>query len=75
MKVNKCEKLLYNIHNKENYIIHISLLKQALNHGLKLSDVHKVIEFDQEALLKPYIMMNTELRMQTKMILKRTSLN
>ena len=41
-------------------------LKQALNHGLILKRVHKVIEFEQEAWLKPYIMMNTELRMQAK---------
>ena len=66
MKINKCEKLVCNIHNKENYIIHISSLKQALKHGLILSDAHKVIEFDQEAWLEPYIMMNTELRMQVK---------
>ena len=41
-------------------------MKQALNHGLILKRVHKVIEFEQEAWLKPYIMMNTELRMQAK---------
>ena len=68
MKINKCEKLVCNIRNKENYIIYIyiSSLKQAFKHGLILSDVHKVIEFDQEAWLKPYIMMSTELRMQAK---------
>ena len=49
MKINKCEKLVCNTRNKENYIIHIVSLKQALNHGLKLSKVHKVIEFEQEA--------------------------
>ena len=37
-----------------------------LNHGLILKRVHKVNEFEQEAWLKPYIMMNTELRMQAK---------
>ena len=41
-------------------------LKQALNHGLKLSKVHRVIEFTQEDWLKPYIMMNKELRMQAE---------
>ena len=66
MKINKCEKLVCNISNKENYIIHMSSLKQTLNHGLKLKKVHKVIEFEQEAWLKPYIMMNTELRMHAK---------
>ena len=66
MKINKCEKLVCNTRNKENYVIHIVSLKQALNHGLILIRVHKVIEFEQEAWLKPYIMMNTELRMQAK---------
>ena len=41
-------------------------MKQALNHGLKLSKVHRVIEFRQESWLKPYIMMNTELRMHAE---------
>ena len=66
MKINKCEKLVCNTRNKENYVIHIVSLKQALNHGLILKRVHKVIEFEQEAWLKPYIMMNTELRMPAK---------
>ena len=66
MKINKCEKLVCNTRNKENDIIHISSLKQAFKHGLISSDVHKVIEFEQEAWLKPYIMMNTGLCMQAK---------
>ena len=66
MKINKCTKLTCTIQNQENYIIHIRALKQAINHGLKLEKVHKVIEFDQEAWLKPYTDMNTDLRKQAK---------
>ena len=66
MKINKCSKLVCNVQDKENYVIHISALKQALNHGVKLAKVHRAIEFRQEAWLKPYIDMNTELRMQAK---------
>ena len=66
MKINKCTKLTCTIQNQENYIIHIRALKQAMNHGLKLEKVHKVIEFDQEAWLKPYTDMNTDLRKQAK---------
>ena len=37
-------------------------LKQALNHGSKFKKIHRIIEFNQEAWLKPYIDMNTEIR-------------
>ena len=66
MKINKCTKLVCNVPNKENYVIHISALKEALNHGLKLAKVHTIIQFDQEAWLKPYIDMNTDLRKDAK---------
>ena len=41
-------------------------LKQALNHGLIFKKVHRVIEFRQEAWLKPDTDMNTNLRKQAK---------
>ena len=66
MKINKCSKLVCTLHDKENYVIYIKALKQALNHGLVLKKVHRVIEFKQEAWLKPYIDMNTKLRKEAK---------
>ena len=66
MKINKCTQLVCSTQNKENYVIHIRALKQALNHGLKLTKVHRIIQFDQEAWLKPYIDMNTDLRKDAK---------
>ena len=45
MKINKCPKLVCNVTDKENYSIHIVALKQALNHGFKLTRVHSVISF------------------------------
>ena len=51
-KVNKVEKLICNIEDKEKYVMHIKVLKQALNHGLVLKKVHRV--------------MNTKLRKQAK---------
>ena len=50
----------------KKYVVHIRSLKQALDHGLKLKKVHRIIEFNQEAWLKPYIDMNTELRKVAK---------
>ena len=52
--------------NKKIYFIHINALKQVLNHGLILKKVHRVIQFNQEAWLKPYIDMNTKLRKEAK---------
>ena len=66
MELNKCKKLVCNLYNKKKYVAHINTLKQALNHGLKLKKIHIVIEFNQEAWLKPYIDMNTELRKLAK---------
>ena len=37
-------------------------MKQALNRGSNFKKVHRIIEFNQKAWLKPYIVMNTELR-------------
>ena len=62
MIINNTKKLVCNLHDKKNYIVHINVLKQALDHGLKLRKVHRVIEFEQEAWLKEYIDVNTELR-------------
>ena len=75
MEINKCKKLVCNLFNKKKYVTHINSLKQALNHGLKLKKIHRVIEFNQKEWLKPYINMNTELRKLAKMILKKIFLN
>ena len=36
IKIDKCNKLVCNLHNKKKYVVHIKSLKQTLNHGLKL---------------------------------------
>ena len=66
MEINKCKKLVCNLFNKKKYVTHINSLKQALNDGLKLRKIHRIIEFNQDAWLKPYIDMNTELRKAEK---------
>ena len=40
---------------KKYYVDHIRSLKQALNHGLVLKIVHRVIKFNQGASLKEII--------------------
>ena len=48
MKINKCSKLVWNLYDKNNYVVHIRSLKQALDHGLILKKVHGVIQFNQK---------------------------
>ena len=66
IKTDKCKKLVCDLRNKKKYVVHIKSLKHALNNGLKLKKVHRIIEFNQKAWLKPYIDMNTELRKLAK---------
>ena len=47
-------------------LIHIRNLKQALNHGLVFKKFHRVNYFNQNAWLKPYIDMNTNVRKKAK---------
>ena len=63
MEINGVEKLVPNLRDKKNYIIHIQALNQALQHGLRLDGIHRAIEFDQSPWLKTYIDFNTQLRM------------
>ena len=55
-----------NLYDKNNCVIHIISLKQALDNGLILKKVHGVNQFNQKAWLKEYIGMNNELRKQAK---------
>ena len=52
MKINKVEKLIPNLHNKEKYVVHFRKLNQDLKHGLVLKKVHRVISYRQSAWLK-----------------------
>ena len=62
MEINGVEKLVPNLRDKKNYVTHIPALNQALQHGLRLDRIHRVIELDQLPWLKTYIDFNTQLR-------------
>ena len=49
MKIEKVVKPVTNLYDKNEHVIHIKNLKQALNHGLILKKVHRVIKFNQKA--------------------------
>ena len=54
------------LHGKREYVIRIRKLKQTLNHGLILKNFNRVIRLNQNAGLKSYIEMNTNLREKAK---------
>ena len=62
MVIGRIEKLVPNLRDQKNYIIHIRALDQALRHGLVLERIHRSIEFNQYPWMKTYIDFNTKLR-------------
>ena len=49
------------LQDKCEYVVHKECLKQVLNHGLVLKNVHRAINFNQNELLKLYNEMNSKL--------------
>ena len=66
MKINGVEKLVPNLYDKKNYVIHIQVLHKALKHGLILKRIHQLTEVNQSAWMKSHIDSNTQLRTQVK---------
>ena len=46
--IEKCNKLVCNIHDKKNYVVHTRALKQTLNHELIFKKLHQVIQFNEK---------------------------
>ena len=66
MKIEKARKLVAILNDKIEYFIHIRIFKQALNNWLSLKILHRVIAFNQNVWLKPYIDMNRDPRKKAK---------
>ena len=52
MKIGKVQKLVPNLSDKKEYVVHVQNLKQALNNGLVLKNFQRAIKFNQKAFLK-----------------------
>ena len=64
--IDKVDKLVPNLNDKKNYVIHYENLKLYERLGLKISKIHRGIKFEERDWLKEYIDLNTNLRTKAK---------
>ena len=62
IKIGGVNKLVPNLTNKSEYVIHYKNLQLHLSLGMKLTKVHRILEFKQSDWLKKYIDFSTDKR-------------
>ena len=66
IKIGNVEKLIPNLNNKTNYVVHYENKKLYESLGLKITKIHIGIKFEESAGLEEYINLNTTLRIEAK---------
>ena len=65
-------KLLPHLYDKEKYVTHYQNLRFYLAAGMKLKKIHRIMCFNQSALIKPYIDFNTQKRREATSVFLQT---
>ena len=75
IKVRDVKKLISNLGNKTNYVLHYRNLQLYLSLGMKLTRIHKVLKFKQSDWMKKCINFNTKKEQMLLIVLKNIFLN
>lgn len=67
----KTPKLIANLYDKFNYVIHYVHLKECLKQGLVLTKINRILRFRQNSYLKKYIDMNTQFRQNSSSVFEK----
>ena len=59
VKVGDVKKLIPNLGNKTKYVVHYINLQLYLSLGMKLTKIHRILQFKQSDSMKRYIDFNT----------------
>ena len=77
IKVGDVKKIIPNLDNKTNYVVHYRNLQLYLSLRMKVTKIHEVLKFKQSDWMKNYIDFNTEKKKKQMLVtvLKKTLLN
>ena len=66
MKAGTTKKLIPNLHNKSKYVTHYRNLQLYIKYGMKITKIHRILQFKQRPWMKPYITFNTDMRKKAR---------